>query len=263
MAPKTKQNNTSKPHPAYRATRSHTRADITGNVSSDTHRAPEDPVPKPQSKDKGREAGGKRKIGDVEVDENAPRATKDASGSKTAKRKKYPEPETRTYINPFVPEPSLTVAEHEAHSRALSQAQHIAVPTEPSASKVIASAAKARSQTPARPLLVLAPLLPPNHKIASNKAKNANMSTSARRPFLAPSSTFASSSPLPESTRFSTPLSMSSAQAPSKLLTRPQSPSLTNSVASQKPSKIVTEKISALETQVARLEDEQRCLQRS
>ena len=56
---------------------------------------------------------------------------------------------------------------------------------------------------------------------------------------------------------------MPSALAPSKLSPLPQSPPLTKSVALQKLSKIVTEKISAFETRIACLEDEQQRLQDS
>ena len=226
-----------------------------------------------QTKSKGKEGGvhGKRKFDDTEFDK--PDARKDMfSVKKNEKRTKKIEAEQRTYINPFIPEPSLTVAEHEAHSHALSQAQHNALFSDSSTggqslfskslastsnqdtvlapSKVPASTSKARSQTPSWPPLTLAPLLHPQSKTAPAKGQK---SPSVPRSFLVPSTKHASSPPILESTHFSTP--SSSTQGPSVQQTHTLSPS-TRWSALQKTSKVVTDKISALKTRVAHLEDE-------
>ena len=166
-------------------TRSHSRADPA--KESALTGVPEGSAA--QTKSKGKEGGvcGKRKFDDTEFDK--PDARKDMfSVKKNEKRTKKIEAEQRTYINPFIPEPSLTVAKHEAHSHALSQAQHNALFSDLSTggqslfskslastsnqdtvlapSKVPASTSKARSQTPSWPPLTLAPLLHPQSKTA-------------------------------------------------------------------------------------------------
>jgi hypothetical protein len=225
---------------------------------------------------KGKEGGvqGKRKLDDAEFDEpDAADVRKDMFNvKKNEKRTKKIEAEQHTYINPFIPEPSLTVAEHEAHLHALSQAQHNALfsdlstggqslfskslastsnqDTVPAPLKAPASTSKARSQTPSQPPLTLAPLPHPRSKTAPAQGQK---SPSIPQSFLVPPTKHASSPPVSESTRFSTPLSLT--QGPSIQQTRAPSP-LTRWGVPQKTSKVVTDKISALETRVARLEDE-------
>jgi hypothetical protein len=281
MPPKLKPNNESRPPQVSRRTRSHTRADRAEDASAGACHVAEGRLTKVKGKEKKNEVGAKRKADEMKFDEqDASDATGDASSSKkTGKRARKKESEHRAYINPFIPEPSLTVAEHEAHSQALSQAQRV-VPssdpdpstdghslfsqslasmsnkdTLPTPSKASSSALKPRSHTPARPILVLAPLPPPKSKTISDKARH-SVATSARRPFLVPSSPHASSPALPEPSHFSTPFSSSSTQAPSKPFMQTQSTLQAKSVPSQKTSKVVTDKISTLETRVARLEGE-------
>jgi hypothetical protein len=149
-------------------------------------------------------------------------ATNNVSVSKkTTKRAKKTESDHRTYINPFVSEPSLTVAEHKAHSHALSQAQHIELSNHPLTegqslfSKSLASTSD-QMHCPHLRKTVLCPQCPitdscttharssspPKSKIASSKARNASVAP-AHRPFLVPPSTHASSPALPDSTRSS------------------------------------------------------------
>ena len=159
-------------------TRSHSQADP-AKESTPTG-VPEGSAVK--TKSKGKEGGvrGKRKFDDTEFDK--------PDVKKNEKRTKKIEAEQCTYINPFIPEPSLTVAEHEAHSHALSQAQHNALFSDSSTGgqslfskslastsnqdtvlaplKVPASTSKARSQTPSRPPLTLAPLPHPQSQTA-------------------------------------------------------------------------------------------------
>ena len=70
--------------------------------------------------------GVKRKLDDIKLDEpDAPGAMKNTFGSKkNEKRTKKTELKQSMYMNPFLPEPPLSVAGHEAHSRALT---HIAL----------------------------------------------------------------------------------------------------------------------------------------
>jgi hypothetical protein len=280
MPPKTKPGNGSKLAVSHR-TRSHTRTDITESTSIDVDGVSVSAVVKPKIKARRDEVEGKRKV-DAMFDEiDAPDATTGASCSKMGvKRAKKADQKPKTYMNPFIPQPSLTVAEHEAHSRVLSETDRLPTPSDlstncqslfskslasipnkeilPSPPKALAAAPKSRSQTPARPLLILAPLPPAKPKTV---ARNAPIPTPAHRPFLAPSS--ARASPAPTSTRFSTPFSLSSTQAPSALPAWPQSPLLTKSAASHRTSKVVTDKISVLETRVGRLEDEVKNIQGS
>jgi hypothetical protein len=282
MPPKNKPNNASKPPSSTRLTRSHTRADAEANTSTGL---PEGSTTKAKSNGKNSDDKGKRKLDDTGFDElDAADGIKDGSGSNIEKRTKKAQPEPRTYMNPFIPKPSLTVAEHEAHSRAIAETPRLAtlsdastngqslfskslasVPNQdivPAPLKSFVAVPKPRSQTPARPLLILAPLPLAKPKSITDKARNIPVPTPAHRPFLAPSSTRASSPSL-TSTRFSTPFSSSSTHAPSELPARPQSPLLTKSAVSQKTSKVVADKISSLETRVARLEDEMKNIQGS
>jgi hypothetical protein len=102
----------------------------------------------------------KRKADYANLD--APDTRNESNLKKTTKKTKKKEIEPLTFINPFIPEPSLTVAEHEAHSR-------VAIPSNASASgkslfskslafdvsnqdaplKALTAAPKLRSQTPA------------------------------------------------------------------------------------------------------------------
>lgn len=275
MPPKTKPNNASKQPPTRRLTRSRTRAGAAENAPIGV---PEDFTTKAKSKGQYSGVGEKRKFVDAKLDEPDERdgAQKDVFGSKqNEQRTKKREAGDRTYMNPFIPEPSISVAQHEAHSHVLAQASHTAVLSNPSAdglslfSKLLAttsnqetlpapfqipnSALKSRSQTPVRPPLILAPLQPAQTKTRANQARNTPF---APRPFLIPPTTHASSPALPQSTPFSTPFSSSSTQAPLQPLTRPQSPLLTKSIVSQKTSKVIADKLSAFETRVACLEDE-------
>ena len=221
--------------------------------------------------------GEKRKFINAKLDEpdEGDGVHKDVFGSKQNKQQtKKREAGDRTYMNPFIPEPSMSVAQHEAHSHVLAQAPHTAIPsastdgqslfskslastsnqeTVPAPFQIPNSALKSRSQTPVRPPLILAPLQPARTKTKADPARNTPF---APRPFLIPPTPHASSPVHPQSTRFSTPFSSSSTQAPSQPLTQPQSPLLTKSVFSQKTSKVITDRLSTFETRVARLEDE-------
>jgi len=132
----------------------------------------------------------------------------------------------------------------------------------PAPLKTFVTIPKPRSQTPARPLLILAPLPLAKPKSITDKALNIPVPMHAHCPFLAPSSTHASP-PALMSTPFPTPFSLSSTHAPSKLPAQPQSLLLTKSVVSQKTSKVVADKISTLEMHVAQLEDEMKNIQSS
>jgi hypothetical protein len=116
-----KANDTSKAPPTRRLMRSHTRdaaqnAPIEGAESS---------VVKTTSKGKNNGLEVKRKVDDAKLDKpDAPDATKNEFGSKRAKKI---EVKQSTYINPFLSEPSLPVAQHEAHSHALTQTPHTAL----------------------------------------------------------------------------------------------------------------------------------------
>jgi hypothetical protein len=168
--------------------RSHTRADRAEDASAGARHVAEIRLTRVKGKEKKNEVGAKRKADEMKFDEQ------DASSAeKTGKRARKKESEHRAYINPFIPEPSLTVAEHEAHSQALSQAQRVVPPSDPdpstdghslfsqslastynkdtlpAPSKASSSALKPRSQTPARPILVLALLPPPKSKTITKK----------------------------------------------------------------------------------------------
>ncbi|KIM78594.1 hypothetical protein PILCRDRAFT_11061 [Piloderma croceum F 1598] len=186
MPSKTKSKNASKQPSNSHMTRSRSWADPA--KESVPIGAPEDSTAKTKSKGKEGDVRGKRKLDDAEFDEpDAADERKDMfSVKKNEKRTKKIEPEQRTYMNPFIPEPSLTVAEHEAHSHALSHAKHNALSSDsstngqslfskslastsnqdtvPAPLKAPASASKARSQTPSRPPLTLAPLPHPKSK---------------------------------------------------------------------------------------------------
>jgi hypothetical protein len=260
MAPKRKLDDGSKPA-VIRITRSHTRTDGSENASIDIRVGS---VTKVEVNEKRDVVGRKRKADLANLD--APDTRNGSDLKKTVKKTKKKEIEPLTFINPFIPEPSLTVAEHEAHSRALSQIPHVVIPSNASADgkslfskslasdvsnqeaiaaplKPLATAPNPRSKTPARPLLILAPL--PTSKPKS-VTRNAPVPTPARRRFLAPSSAN-TSSPTPMSTHFSTPLSSSSTQVVPGPLAQAQTPLLNKSAVSQKTSKIVTDKISVLE----------------
>jgi hypothetical protein len=190
MPPKHKPDDGSKPA-VSRTTRSHSRVDVAENASIDMHEVLVGPATNAKAKEK-RDVRGKRKVDDAKFDDlDAPETRNETSSKKTVKRTKKKQPEPPTYINPFIPEPSLSVAGHEAHSRALSKARYIMSPNDPPTdgqslfSKSLASASdqdtsstpfqtlssipKPRSQTPARPLLVLAPL-PPKGKNIPNRS---------------------------------------------------------------------------------------------
>ena len=161
----------------------------------------------------------------------------------------------------------------------LSQILHVAIPSNGSADgkspfskslasdvssqdaplKALTTAPNPRSQTPALHLLILVPLLTSKPK---SVARNPPVPTPASCPFLAPSSA-STSLPTPTLTHFSTPLSSFSTQVPLRPLAQPQTPLLNKSAVSQKTSKIVTDKILALEAQVGLLEDKLKNIQGS
>ena len=117
---------------------------------------------------------------------------KDASSLKSIeKRMKKAQPEPHIH-EPLIPKPSLTVAEHEAHLCTIAKSPHLATPSNastngqslfleslasipnqdivPAPLKTFVIIPKPRSQTPARPLLILAPLPLAKPKSITDKA---------------------------------------------------------------------------------------------
>ena len=197
MANHSKAKNTSNMLPSRCLTRSHMQSDATQNTPIG---GAERSTVKTVSKGKNNNGlGVKRKLEDAKLEDkpDAPDVTKSTIGSKNEKRAKKTELRQSTYINPFLPEPSLSVAHHEAHSHALTQTPHTASNDScmdgqsffsrslalsstfhqdslSAPSKISSSGLKSRSQAPARPPLALAPLA---HRLnTKTTSKNRNFS---------------------------------------------------------------------------------------
>ena len=99
----------------------------TGDMSTGVGQAVEGLTTQSKSQGKRAKTGVKRKADEMNFDaEDVTDVTNDTWAlKKTAKKVKKTELNHYAYINPFIPEPSLTIAEHEAHSHTLSQAHHV------------------------------------------------------------------------------------------------------------------------------------------